>query len=178
MSVCMSVFCWAAVVFSLGSVLRTRCRGITFLLIIIIRHLLLDKGGVFLSVSSEDPLARDHLFLIIIKYEMLGASGSEAEIQPELHKGEVVKNRHAWINQLKTEIKWKINVKWGTLLSYHSCVRGVSTGYGQDSRVWIPGRGKMFLFSTTSRPVLGHTPPPIQWVPGASFSGAKNLWKS
>jgi len=25
----------------------------------------------------------------------------------------------------------------------------------------------MFLFSTASRPTLGHTRPPIQWVPGA-----------
>jgi hypothetical protein len=38
------------------------------------------------------------------------------------------------VKQLKTEIKWKINVKWSTLHSYHSYVRGVSTGYGLDSR--------------------------------------------
>jgi hypothetical protein len=29
----------------------------------------------------------------------------------------------------------------------------------------IPGRGKIFLFSIVSRPALGHTEPPIQWVP-------------
>jgi hypothetical protein len=46
--------------------------------------------------------------------------------------------------------------------SYHSCVRGVSTGYGMDGRGWIPSRGKMFLFSTTSRPVLAPTLPRIQ----------------
>jgi hypothetical protein len=28
-----------------------------------------------------------------------------------------------------------------------------------------PGRGKNFLISTSSRPVLGPTEPPIQWVP-------------
>jgi hypothetical protein len=30
-----------------------------------------------------------------------------------------------------------------------------------------PGRGKIFLSSTSPRPVLGPTQPPIQWVPGA-----------
>jgi hypothetical protein len=47
---------------------------------------------------------------------------------------------------------------------------------GLDSRGWIPGRGKMFLFSTTSRPVLG----PTQAYPvstGGSFSGVKTFAK-
>jgi hypothetical protein len=51
---------------------------------------------------------------------------------------------------------------WSALHSYHSCVRGVPTGYGLDSRGLIPGRDKMFLFSTTSRLILGPTQPPIQ----------------
>jgi hypothetical protein len=33
-----------------------------------------------------------------------------------------------------------------------------------------PGRVKNFLFS---RPALGSTQPPIQWVPGGSFPGGK-----
>jgi hypothetical protein len=33
--------------------------------------------------------------------------------------------------------------------------------------------GKSFLFSTTSRPTLGPTQPPIQWVPGAPSPGVK-----
>jgi hypothetical protein len=70
------------------------------------------------------------------------------------------------MKQLKTKFKWKINVKLGTLHSYHSCVCGISTGYGLDKRVWIHGR-KMFLFSTTSRQVLGPTQPSIHWVPRA-----------
>jgi hypothetical protein len=64
-------------------------------------------------------------------------------------------------------------VEWSRLHSYHSCVRGVSMGYTQDSRGWIPGRDKAFLFSTTSRPVLGPTQPLIQWVLGALFLGVK-----
>jgi hypothetical protein len=37
----------------------------------------------------------------------------------------------------------------------------------------IPGRGKIFLFSTASRLALGLTQPPIQSVLGAIFPGAK-----
>jgi hypothetical protein len=37
------------------------------------------------------------------------------------------------------------------------------------------GRGKIFLFSTSSRPVLGPTQPPIQWVLGALSLGVKRL---
>jgi hypothetical protein len=43
---------------------------------------------------------------------------------------------------------------------------GTATGYGPDGRV--PDRVKIFIFSTSSRPVLGPTQPPIRWVPGAS----------
>jgi hypothetical protein len=32
---------------------------------------------------------------------------------------------------------------------------------------------KNFIFSTSSRPVLGSTQPPIQWVPGALSPGVK-----
>jgi hypothetical protein len=34
-----------------------------------------------------------------------------------------------------------------------------------------PGRIKNFLFSTSSRPALGSTQPPIQWVPGVKRQG-------
>jgi hypothetical protein len=77
------------------------------------------------------------------------------------------------MKQLKTKFKGKINVKLGTLHSYHSCVRGISAGYRLDGRVWICGRRKMFLFFTTSRPVLGPTQPPIHRVPGALSLGVK-----
>jgi hypothetical protein len=41
---------------------------------------------------------------------------------------------------------------------------------GQSSSL---GRGKNFLFSMSSRPVLGPIQPPIQWVNGALSSGVK-----
>jgi hypothetical protein len=40
------------------------------------------------------------------------------------------------------------------------------TGRPRD-RSSSPGRVKNFLFSKSSRPALGSTQPPIQWVPGA-----------
>jgi hypothetical protein len=41
---------------------------------------------------------------------------------------------------------------------------GIATGYELDDRGSNPGRGKIFVLSTTSRPALGPTQPPIQWV--------------
>jgi hypothetical protein len=37
-----------------------------------------------------------------------------------------------------------------------------------------PGRGKIFILSMSSRPVLGPTQPPIQWVQGALSPGGWN----
>jgi hypothetical protein len=39
--------------------------------------------------------------------------------------------------------------------------------------VRVPVEGKIFLLSTSSRPVLGPTQPPIQWILGALSSGVK-----
>jgi hypothetical protein len=36
-----------------------------------------------------------------------------------------------------------------------------------------PGRGRIFLFPTSSRPVLGPSQPPIQWVLGVLSLGVK-----
>jgi hypothetical protein len=44
--------------------------------------------------------------------------------------------------------------------------------YGLESQDSVPGRGKRF-FSTASRPTLGPTQPPVQWVPGALSLGVK-----
>jgi hypothetical protein len=52
---------------------------------------------------------------------------------------------------------------------------GIATGYGLDGlrvrvRVLV---GHNFLSSTSSRPVLGPTQPPVQWLPGALSLGVK-----
>jgi hypothetical protein len=41
-------------------------------------------------------------------------------------------------------------------------------GWMAEVMSFSPGRGKIFLFSTSSRRVLGPTQPPIQWVPGVT----------
>jgi hypothetical protein len=53
---------------------------------------------------------------------------------------------------------------------------GMATGYGLDDRrvgVPVPVGSRIFLLSTSSRPVLGSTQYPIQWIPGALSSGVK-----
>jgi hypothetical protein len=52
----------------------------------------------------------------------------------------------------------------------HSVGLQVTSGYGLDGRVSIPGRGKIFLVSITSIPALGPTQAPAQWVPGTPSS--------
>jgi hypothetical protein len=55
-----------------------------------------------------------------------------------------------------------------TYLLCRDSVVGIATGYGLDDlrgRSSIPGRVKTFLFPKSSRPALGSTQPPIQWVP-------------
>jgi hypothetical protein len=53
-------------------------------------------------------------------------------------------------------------------------VVGITTDYRLDDRgvaVRVPVRST--IFSTSSRPALGSTQPPIQWVPGALSPGVK-----
>jgi hypothetical protein len=46
-------------------------------------------------------------------------------------------------------------------------------GWTTDGRSSNPSSVKNFLFSTSSRPVLGSTRSPIQWIPGALSPGVK-----
>jgi hypothetical protein len=80
--------------------------------------------------------------------------------------------------QLQGKIIW---YSWNSILwpsgSWDSTV-GIATGYGLDDRgvkVKSPGRVKNFYFSALSKPTLGPTQPPIQWVPGSFFRGGLKL---
>jgi hypothetical protein len=64
---------------------------------------------------------------------------------------------------------------WGIFGSWDDIV-GLATGYRLDNwgvRVWDLVRSG--IFSTSSRPALGITQPPIQWVPGALSPRVKRL---
>jgi hypothetical protein len=52
---------------------------------------------------------------------------------------------------------------------------GIATGYGLDEggRSSSPDRVKNFLLSMSSRPALGFTQSPIQWIPGGFSPGDK-----
>jgi hypothetical protein len=52
---------------------------------------------------------------------------------------------------------------------------GVALGYGLDGRGLVVSRQglQIALFTTASRPPLGPTQPPVQWIPGALSWGVK-----
>jgi hypothetical protein len=63
---------------------------------------------------------------------------------------------------------------WTPGTSSRDSAVGIATGYVLDGRRGqssSPGRRKIFLFSTSPRPVLGLTQLPIQWVPEVKRSG-------
>jgi hypothetical protein len=48
----------------------------------------------------------------------------------------------------------------------------IVSGYGLDNRGSIPGRGRrIFPLTSMSRPSLGPTQPPVQWIPGVLSPG-------
>jgi hypothetical protein len=50
---------------------------------------------------------------------------------------------------------------------------GIATGYRLDGRCSSTGGDRIFLFPTASRPALGPTQPPIQWIQVAPYPGLK-----
>jgi hypothetical protein len=50
-----------------------------------------------------------------------------------------------------------------------------ATGYELEKELSLPEGARVFLYFTASRPVLGLTQPPIQWVPGILSPGIKRL---
>jgi hypothetical protein len=82
------------------------------------------------------------------------------------------------------DIKLQVKLQFCLLLTFRILNRGsrdstvgIATGYRLDDRGrgWSssPSRVKNFLFSTSSRPALGPTQLPIQWVPEALSPGVK-----
>jgi hypothetical protein len=57
-------------------------------------------------------------------------------------------------------------------MSWDSSV-GIVTGYSLNGQGLIPGRGKRFVLFTVSRPTLGPTQPPLQWILEALSPGVK-----
>jgi hypothetical protein len=50
---------------------------------------------------------------------------------------------------------------------------GIATGYGLEGGGLIPGWWQILLYTTTSRPALVLTQPPVQSIPGAVFQEVK-----
>jgi hypothetical protein len=57
---------------------------------------------------------------------------------------------------------------------------GIATGYGLKNQGYIPGRGKIFLFSTAFRPSLGTHPASYPMGTGGDFLEGKTagVWNS
>jgi hypothetical protein len=64
-------------------------------------------------------------------------------------------------------LKTPLNKKNYPISCSRDSIVGIVTGYGLDDRevgVWVPVGSR--IFSTSSRPALGPTQPPIQWLLG------------
>jgi hypothetical protein len=79
--------------------------------------------------------------------------------------------RYRKVTSLYHYLQQVISCSWiMEILCYHSNTDWLRAGRLRD-RGSSPGRVKNFHFSISSRPALGSTQPPIQWVPGALSRG-------
>jgi hypothetical protein len=62
---------------------------------------------------------------------------------------------------------------YSLVLSSQRAGIGIRYGWMTEESSSSPGRVKHFLFPTSSRPALGSTQPPLQWIPGALPPGFK-----
>jgi hypothetical protein len=65
---------------------------------------------------------------------------------------------------------------WSTLKNIQASSGSIVSDYGLDDRAsgFYPRRGqRIFPLSSVSRPALGPTQPPVQWVPGVLSLGVK-----
>jgi hypothetical protein len=80
------------------------------------------------------------------------------------------------VQPLAAPVYLKVRVRCASILfhEYNIQLSGISLGYGLDVRGFESWQGLgIFLFTTASRPAVGPTQPPIQWVPGAPSPGVK-----
>jgi hypothetical protein len=69
-------------------------------------------------------------------------------------------SRVKWLSGEKTNVSKTISVLGGRLIARENFI-------SHRFNFWRGAMMGFFLFATASRPALGHTQPPIQWVPGA-----------
>jgi hypothetical protein len=89
----------------------------------------------------------------------------------QLQKNIVSKNCYVIRAVLHSNLK---RILFSDMYEYMHILVSTATGYGQDSPVSIPGRGKIFLFSTSFRPTL--RPAPIDIGDDFSEYKAARAW--
>jgi hypothetical protein len=73
--------------------------------------------------------------------------------------------------------KVKVNTKYNKYTEEAGSSGGIVSDYGLDDRaigVRSPAGARIFPLSSVSRPALGPTQPPVEWVPGVLSLGVKS----
>jgi hypothetical protein len=101
---------------------------------------------------------------------------SKMERRTKERKGAVFVNHY--IHSLKTEKVDNLHLSWGIKLTTHTSFKGIlcrlATGWTTKGSEFDLRQGQdIFMFIMSSRPALGPTQPPIEWVPGALSPGGK-----